>query len=96
MIGKGEDCFNKVLFLKVFLSFEYFACFYVCGPIDTGVTGDGELPCGCWELNLGPLEEQPMLEPLSHLSISQITIFMVMINVLSSQCALNSASELCF
>jgi len=20
-----------------------------------------ELPCGCWELNSGPLEEQPML-----------------------------------
>ena len=26
----------------------------------TGVTDDSELPCGCWELNLGPLEEQPV------------------------------------
>ena len=26
----------------------------------TRVTGGCELPCGCWELNLGPLEEQPV------------------------------------
>ena len=24
----------------------------------TGVTDSCELPCGCWERNLGPLEEQ--------------------------------------
>ena len=28
---------------------------------DTGVTEGCELPCGCSELNLGPLEEQPVL-----------------------------------
>ena len=27
----------------------------------TGVTDNCKLPCGCWELNSGPLEEQPML-----------------------------------
>ena len=26
-----------------------------------GVTDSCELPCRCWELNPGPLEEQPML-----------------------------------
>jgi hypothetical protein len=27
----------------------------------TGVTDSYELPCGCWELNLGLLEEQMVL-----------------------------------
>jgi hypothetical protein len=27
----------------------------------TGVIDGCELPCGCWELNLGPLEEQSAL-----------------------------------
>jgi hypothetical protein len=34
----------------------------------TGVRGGCELPCGCWELNSGPLEEYPVLLTLSHLS----------------------------
>ena len=29
----------------------------------TGVLDVGELPCGCWELNPGPLQEQPVLVP---------------------------------
>lgn len=28
---------------------------------ETGITDSCELPSGCWDLNLGPLEEQPML-----------------------------------
>jgi len=39
----------------------------------TGVTDRCELPCGCWELNLGPLEEQlvfltpePSLQPIRY------------------------------
>jgi hypothetical protein len=28
---------------------------------ETGVTDNCQLPCGCWELNLGPLEEQLVL-----------------------------------
>jgi hypothetical protein len=27
------------------------------------ITGSCELPCGCWELNSGPLEEQSVLLP---------------------------------
>ena len=27
----------------------------------TGITDCCELPCGCWELNWGPLEKQPVL-----------------------------------
>lgn len=27
----------------------------------TGIVDSCELPCGCWELNLSPLEEQPVL-----------------------------------
>lgn len=34
----------------------------------TGVTDDCELTCGHWELNLGPVQEYPVLLPLSHLS----------------------------
>jgi hypothetical protein len=30
-------------------------------PPGTGVTSSYELLCVCWELNLGPLEEQPIL-----------------------------------
>jgi hypothetical protein len=33
---------------------------YVRSP-ETGVTDSCELPCWCWELNLDPLEEQPVL-----------------------------------
>jgi hypothetical protein len=27
------------------------------------ITDNCELPCGCWELNSGPLEEQPSISP---------------------------------
>jgi hypothetical protein len=41
-------------------------CLHVClregvGSPGTGVTDSCELPSGCWELNLGPLGEQPVL-----------------------------------
>jgi hypothetical protein len=29
--------------------------------LGTGVRDSYELPCGCWELNLGPPEKQPVL-----------------------------------
>ena len=32
-----------------------------CHIPGTGVTDSCELLCGCWELNLGPLEEQRVL-----------------------------------
>ena len=28
---------------------------------EEGITDASEPTCGCWELNLGPLEEQPVL-----------------------------------
>jgi len=38
------------------------AYIYVCTRVsDLGVTDNYELPCGCWELNLGPLEEHSRL-----------------------------------
>jgi hypothetical protein len=41
---------------------------YICVRLsDLGVTDNCELPCGCWELNLGPLDEQSVfltVEPL--------------------------------
>lgn len=33
----------------------------VRGARATGVTDGWELPCGCWELDLHPLEEQEVL-----------------------------------
>ena len=35
---------------------------------ETGVTDDCEPPRRCWESNLGPSEEQPVLSMMSHLS----------------------------
>ena len=38
----------------------------VVRPLGTGAVDSCELPCRCWDLNLGPLEEQPvfwMAEP---------------------------------
>ena len=38
-------------------------------PTETGVSDSCEPPCGCWELHMGPLEEQPVLlsaEPSLH------------------------------
>ena len=43
----------------------------VVGSPETGVMNIRELPCGCWELNLGPVQDQqdlftvePSLQPL--------------------------------
>lgn len=35
---------------------------------ETGVTGGCEPPSGCWESNLGSLEEHPSLHPISILT----------------------------
>lgn len=46
------------------------------GPSGTGVTDGYEPPCGCWELNLGPLEEQPgLLQQNSLLDPSETLVF---------------------
>ena len=36
----------------------------VMGSSGTGVADNCELPCGCWEANLGPLQEQ-QVSPVS-------------------------------
>lgn len=33
---------------------------WLSGPLELELTGDCELPCRHWELNLGPQEEQPV------------------------------------
>lgn len=43
-----------------------FCPMYALDPMElqsngTTVRDNSELPCGCWELNSGPLEEQPVL-----------------------------------
>jgi hypothetical protein len=45
----------------------------VWDPLELEVTDSCEPPCGCWELNPGPLEEQPVvltIEPSLQLNIS--------------------------
>lgn len=41
--------------------FEPHVCLVATGSSGTGVTDGYESPYGCWEWNLGPLEEQPVL-----------------------------------
>lgn len=37
-------------------------CLYIYVRVsDPGITDNCELPCRCWELNPGPLKEQPVL-----------------------------------
>ena len=46
------------LFLKIYLTLFYVHwCEDIRSP-GTEVTDSCELPCGCWELNLGPLQGQ--------------------------------------
>jgi hypothetical protein len=58
-------CIKKSI-LFIFISCALVFCLHVClcegvrSP-GTGVTDIYELPCECWELNLGPLEKQPAL-----------------------------------
>lgn len=44
------------------------------GTIATGVTGSSELPCGCYELNPGSLQEQPELSLLTVSSAPAFTV----------------------
>jgi hypothetical protein len=48
------------------------------------ITDDCEPPCGCWELNSGPLEEQsdllttePSLQPLLFLFLSYLILLLL-------------------
>ena len=49
----------------IYLFIMFVFCLHVClhevvRYPETGVTDSCELPCGYWELNLGPLKEQPV------------------------------------
>ncbi|KAM7331959.1 hypothetical protein ACRRTK_008667 [Alexandromys fortis] len=47
---------------KLNLMYEYSAYTPACQKRTSDPIVDGhEPPCGCWELNSGPLEEQPVL-----------------------------------
>lgn len=50
-------------------------------PLETGVTESCELLCGCWDLNPGPLGEQPMLgrKPLSHLASLPLIFILILL-----------------
>lgn len=50
------------------------------GSPGTGIAGGYEVPCGCWEVNLSPLEQQPVLlttEPSLHLQNHILKIIII-------------------
>jgi hypothetical protein len=56
--------YNISYFNNLFLFYVHWcsACMYVCVRVlDLGVTDSYKLPCRCWDLNSGPLEEQLVL-----------------------------------
>jgi hypothetical protein len=65
----GLNNINSKLFKNNFNLFLFYVhwCFVCVRLSDSGVTDGCELSCGCWELNLGSLEEESSY-PLSHLS----------------------------
>ena len=70
--------FDILTLFKVFLHYVYECSAYLYvyrAPLKvrrghwipgTGVTDDCEPPYGCWEWNLGPLQEQPVLLTAEH------------------------------
>jgi hypothetical protein len=72
-----------MIFFLIFFFYYLFIVFWVhCNCLQRhqkrapNPTSDGcEPPCGCWELNSGPLEEQSVLLTLSHLSSPYPMIF---------------------
>ena len=56
-------------------------------------TGGCEPPCGCWELNLGPLEEQLVVFPAFVLSFETIFLCVVLAG-LKTRLASNSGIRL--
>jgi hypothetical protein len=65
-VVKSTDCFS---FLNLFVKDLFIYYMWVhCSCLQTlqkrasdFITDDCEPPCGCWDLNSGPLEEQPVL-----------------------------------
>lgn len=64
-LDQEEVSWEGDIFLKIFYLFCLHVC--VCAPYvciespGAGVVDDWELPCGCWEVNLGPLQEEYVL-----------------------------------
>jgi hypothetical protein len=59
------NIFKRLIY--VLYVYECFVCLYIC-TLEEGIRSHGatvidgcELPCGCWELNPGPLQEQAVL-----------------------------------
>jgi hypothetical protein len=79
----------QVIYLLILCIFVHCSCFQTYQRRASDPITDGcEPPCGCWELNSGPLEEQsellngePSLQPLSsyflksHVSKSSSVLF---------------------
>jgi hypothetical protein len=70
--GEGLICktqiiffnFNSFFFKELFILFIWVHCHYLQTHQkrkSDGITDGCEPPCGCWEINSGPLEEQPVL-----------------------------------
>ena len=62
------DSFTNSFFLKLSISHALVFCLHVClcesvRSFGTGITDSCELPCGHWQQNLDPLEEQPVFLP---------------------------------
>ena len=82
-----RENFLFVLFFK-YLFIVYIAfCLHVFqqakgGALDLIIDGS-EPPCGCWKLNSGPLEEQPVLLT-SESSLQTKEIFIVLLEVVRS------------
>ena len=81
----GDFLIFLISFCFIFNSFYFYficallSCLYAClcgssrSP-GTGVIDSCEVPCGCWELNPDPLEEQPVLQNLE-LSLQPLLLF---------------------
>ena len=52
----------------------------------TGVTDDYEPPCGCWESNLGPLEEHPVFLTAGESFLQSISRSVLYSNSFPSSC----------
>ena len=61
-----KSLFSFCYFKDLFISFMYLSAPSACTPAyqkraSDPITDDCELPFDCWELNSGPLEQQPVL-----------------------------------
>jgi hypothetical protein len=60
-VGGGQLFFLMIYLFLCTLVFYLHVCQYEeAGFPGTGLTDSCKLPCGCWELNLSPLKDQPM------------------------------------